>query len=1003
MTNISSIAPKTVNFHTIEVDGARINFPFEPYDLQISYMRKVLECVREGKNGLLESPTGTGKTLSLLCSSLSWLEDAKAKKQLARVQAAAVLDQPSDVSGMLTNRHKIIYSSRTHSQLSQAMSELAGTSYRYMRVAILGSRDQLCVNAAVMEATSGREKINMCQARVKAKTCTYHQNVEKHKERPEFREGKLMDIEDLHKLGKKHNFCPYYMSKELYQTADVIFLPYNYLLDAKTRKTLDLDLSNSVIIFDEAHNIQKLCEEAASVSVNLSDIALAIQDIDWISEDVQDKPKVQGFEERDDLRGAAIDINESEMLAVKGFLLEIEAKLIALMKDTKQITKTGIFIPEIFFQFQYANVQHTMDLMMNYSTSKNEGAISTRGRGLSKISDLVTTAFNSSVTQEDLEKLYKVVLIKEEKSEGGKGFLKTKSETIVLNLWCFSPGFTMKNLSKLGARSIILTSGTLSPLSAFQQEIGIPFPVQLENKHIITASQVWCGCVTNGPDGTLLNSSFKCRSDPKYLLSLGHSIINIIRVVPNGVLIFFPSYSLMNSSREFWQASGLWTKIEAIKPIFLEPQRKDALPTIMKEYYAAAKDKRGACFLAVCRGKVAEGLDFADDNGRACIITGLPYPPLKDARVELKRQFLDDELKKKGKSSTECMTGTKWYGLEAFRATNQAIGRVIRHSRDHGAIVFLDNRFCDGQAKQSLSSWLQPFFQKHSQLGSAIKGLANFFKTDSLIGKQRDVMIAEQTALINSKNQNKRKRVDVRLEESEGLETEKFDLTQLYTGSGSTHNTENKEPSNIYEEAYTGITFNKISQETFTDFRKPIAPVRPAQVRKKLKIVRGPSKPSGCVSPQATTSPKSSAANSKTGHSKNLSTSGHGGRSMKIVSPIGAKTNQTQAIPSFQLNEDGKVTQDTARSYVALLKNTVTASEFILFKGAMKAYKQTGNLKGVTSTLDTILLKYLEARPELLIGFKVFIKKTQVKEFELFCEQAKMSAKDIVQVKPMIK
>ena len=50
------------------------------------------------------------------------------------------------------------------------------------------------------------------------------------------------------------------------------------------------------------------------------------------------------------------------------------------------------------------------------------------------------------------------------------------------------------------------------------------------------------------------------------------------------------------------------------------------------EYYAAAKDKKGACFLAVCRGKVAEGLDFADDNGRACIITGLPYPPLKDAR-----------------------------------------------------------------------------------------------------------------------------------------------------------------------------------------------------------------------------------------------------------------------------------------------------------------------------------------------------------------------------------
>ena len=44
-------------------------------------------------------------------------------------------------------------------------------------------------------------------------------------------------------------------------------------------------------------------------------------------------------------------------------------------------------------------------------------------------------------------------------------------------------------------RSIILTSGTLSPLSAFQEEIGIPFPVMLENKHIISASQVFLNLI----------------------------------------------------------------------------------------------------------------------------------------------------------------------------------------------------------------------------------------------------------------------------------------------------------------------------------------------------------------------------------------------------------------------------------------------------------------------------------------------------------------------------
>ena len=48
--------------------------------------------------------------------------------------------------------------------------------------------------------------------------------------RPELRDNVIMDIEELHKLGKKHNFCPFYMSRELYQSADVIFMPYNYLL-----------------------------------------------------------------------------------------------------------------------------------------------------------------------------------------------------------------------------------------------------------------------------------------------------------------------------------------------------------------------------------------------------------------------------------------------------------------------------------------------------------------------------------------------------------------------------------------------------------------------------------------------------------------------------------------------------------------------------------------------------------------------------------------------------
>ena len=90
-------------------------------------MTSVLRCLDAGQNGLLESPTGTGlkhlfsvwpeidnfsifqgKTLSLLCSTLAWLERVRADQQLKALmpEAGAVTEWVPPV------RHKIIYSSR---------------------------------------------------------------------------------------------------------------------------------------------------------------------------------------------------------------------------------------------------------------------------------------------------------------------------------------------------------------------------------------------------------------------------------------------------------------------------------------------------------------------------------------------------------------------------------------------------------------------------------------------------------------------------------------------------------------------------------------------------------------------------------------------------------------------------------------------------------------------------------------------------------------------------
>ena len=62
--------------------------------------------------------------------------------------------------------------------------------------------------------------------------------------------------------------------------------------------------------------------------------------------------------------------------------------------------------------------------------------------------------------------------------------------TPTLSFWCFSPGQAMAQLADMRVRSILLTSGTLSPLDSFAHELALPFPIRLENPHVIDPSQV---------------------------------------------------------------------------------------------------------------------------------------------------------------------------------------------------------------------------------------------------------------------------------------------------------------------------------------------------------------------------------------------------------------------------------------------------------------------------------------------------------------------------------
>ena len=124
-----------------------------------------------------------------------------------------------------------------------------------------------------------------------------------------------------------------------------------------------------------------------------------------------------------------------------------------------------------------------------------------------------------------------------------------------LSFWCFSSGVAMKGLIEKGCRSVVLTSGTLSPLDSFAAELGIEFEHRLENPHVIQPDQIFVGVVPKGPSGNSLNSSYKNRSDHEYQSDLGHALINFCKTIPDGILVFFASYGIMESCIRFWQAS----------------------------------------------------------------------------------------------------------------------------------------------------------------------------------------------------------------------------------------------------------------------------------------------------------------------------------------------------------------------------------------------------------------------------------------------------------------
>lgn len=114
--------------------------------------------------------------------------------------------------------------------------------------------------------------------------------------------------------------CPYFVSRGTLEEADLIFLPYNYLLDKKTQGGALFDFKGAVVILDEAHNVEGSCYDAVSCEITSEDLAMAARELKHCMELV-DSPYFAASP------SAQAGVNKDTVVSALSFVSELTKRL----------------------------------------------------------------------------------------------------------------------------------------------------------------------------------------------------------------------------------------------------------------------------------------------------------------------------------------------------------------------------------------------------------------------------------------------------------------------------------------------------------------------------------------------------------------------------------------------------------------------------------------------------------------------------------------------------
>ncbi|KAH8906518.1 DNA repair helicase [Coniochaeta sp. PMI_546] len=690
------------------IDDLPVLFPYPRiYPEQYAYMCDLKKTLDAGGHCVLEMPSGTGKTVSLLSLIVAYQRH-------------------------YPEHRKLIYCSRTMSEIEKALAELkALMKYRAEQLGHeedfrglgLTSRKNLCLHPSVKREKSGAVVDARCRSLtagfVKEKKergedvelCVYHDNLdllEPHNLVP----NGVWTLDGLLRYGEQHKQCPYFTSRRMMQFCNVIIYSYHYLLDPKIADRVSKELSKDcIVVFDEAHNIDNVCIESLSTDITEDSLRKATRGAQNLERKINemretDQQQLQDEYEKlvEGLRGVGEARDEDAFMAnptlpddllkeaVPGNIRRAE-HFVAFLKRFIEYLKTRMKVRQVISETPPSFLAHLKEYTFIEKKPLRFCA--------ERLTSLVRTLELTNI--EDYQPLQEVATFATLVATYEKGFLLIlepfESDTAevpnpVLHFTCLDAAIAIKPVFDRFS-SVVITSGTISPLEMYPKMLGFSTVVQESYTMTLARDSFLPMIVTRGSDQAAISTSFQVRNEPSVVRNYGNLLTEFARITPDGMVVFFPSYLYMESIISMWQGMGILDEVWKYKLILVETPDAQETSLALETYRTACCNGRGAVLLCVARGKVSEGIDFDHQYGRTVLCIGVPFQYTESRILKARLEFLRETYR---------IRENDFLSFDAMRHAAQCLGRVLRGKDDYGIMVLADRRF--QKKRTQLPKWI---------------------------------------------------------------------------------------------------------------------------------------------------------------------------------------------------------------------------------------------------------------------------------------------------------